>query len=204
MNDKARAAYAEKQVIIDEIKEKLDKAQSAVVVDYIGITVAEADAMRKNLREADVDYTIYKNTLVKRAIEGTDYEKLGEVLQGPSAFAISYDDATAPARIINDAIKEFKKMDFKAGIIEGTYYDADGVKQIAQIPARDTLIAKFMGSIQSPVGKAVRTFAAIAEAKAENGESAEAPAEDKPAEAQKAEDKPAEEAASEAEMAKEE
>ena len=73
-------AQAQKQIIIDEIKEKLEKAQSAVVIDYIGITVAEADAMRKKLREANVDYTVYKNTLVKRAIEGTKYEELAQVL----------------------------------------------------------------------------------------------------------------------------
>ena len=170
MNDKIKAAYAQKQVVIDEIKDKFEKAQSAIVVDYIGITVAQADKMRKNLREADVDYTIYKNTLVKRAIEGTDYETLEGVLTGPSAFAISYDDVTAPARLINDAIKEFKKMSFKGGIIEGTYYDAEGLKTIAMIPSKEELIAKFMGSIQSPVGKAVRTFAAIAEAKAEGGD----------------------------------
>jgi large subunit ribosomal protein L10 len=167
MSDITRRAYAEKQLIIDEIKEKLEKAQSAVVVDYIGITVAQADAMRKKLRDANIDYTVYKNTLTKRAIEGTIYEKMGDVLAGPSAIAISYDDATAPARILSDAIKEFKKMEFKGGIVEGQFLDADGIKKVASIPSRDVLIAKFMGSIQSPIGKAVRTFAAIAEAKAE-------------------------------------
>ena len=84
-------AQAQKQLIIDEIKEKLERAQSAVVIDYIGTTVAEADAMRKKLREANVDYTVYKNTLVKRAIAGTKYEELAQVLDGPSAFALSYD-----------------------------------------------------------------------------------------------------------------
>ncbi len=167
MSDITRRAYAEKQLIIDEIKEKLEKAQSAVVVDYIGITVAQADAMRKKLRDANIDYTVYKNTLTKRAIEGTIYEKMGDILAGPSAIAISYDDATAPARILSDAIKEFKKMEFKGGIVEGQFLDPDGIKKVASIPSRDVLIAKFMGSIQSPIGKAVRTFAAIAEAKAE-------------------------------------
>ncbi|MBE6031182.1 MAG: 50S ribosomal protein L10 [Clostridiales bacterium] len=160
-------AQAQKQIIIDEIKEKLEKAQSAVVIDYIGITVEQADAMRKKLREANVDYTVYKNTLVKRAIAGTKYEELAQVLDGPSAFAISYDDATAPARVLNDVIKEYKKMSFKAGVVEGTYYDAAGIEAVAAIPSRDVLIAKFMGSIQSPVSKLVRTFQAIADDKAE-------------------------------------
>jgi len=160
-------AQAQKQVIIDEIKEKLEKAQSLVVIDYIGTTVEQADAMRKKLREANVDYTVYKNTLFKRAIEGTDFAPVAEVLDGPSAFAFSYEDATAPARVLDGIIKEYKKMSFKAGVVEGVYYDAKGVEAIAAIPGREQLIAKFMGSIQSPVSKLVRTFQAIADAKAE-------------------------------------
>lgn len=157
----------QKQAVIDEIKEKLEKAQSAVVIDYIGITVAEADAMRKKLREAEVDYTVYKNTLINRAIEGTKYEELKDVLKGPSALAVSFTDAVAPARVLNEVIKEYNKMEFKAGVIEGTFYDAAGIKSIASLPSRDEMIAKFMGSIQSPVGALVRTFQAIADAKAE-------------------------------------
>ena len=156
-----------KQVIIDEIKAKLDGAQSAVVIDYMGTTVAQADAMRKKLREANVDYTVYKNTLIKRAIEGTEFAPLADVLDGPSAIAISKEDATAPARVLKEVIDEFKKMEFKAGVVEGTFFDQNGIKEIANIPNRDLLIAKFMGSIQSPVSKAVRTFQAIADAKAE-------------------------------------
>lgn len=155
-----------KQLVIDEIKGKLENAQSVVVVDYMGINVAEADAMRKTFRENDVDYTVYKNTLTKRAIEGTDFEALAEVLEGPSAIAISTVDATAPARVLNGVIKDIKKMEFKAGVVEGTFYDKEGIEKIAQIPSRDELIAKFMGSIQSPVSKFVRTLSAISEEKA--------------------------------------
>lgn len=156
-----------KQAVIDEIKGKLEKAESAVVVDYIGTTVEEANAMRKALREAGVDYTVYKNTLMAKAIEGTAFAELASVLSGPSALAISYEDATAPARVLAKSIKDFSKMAFKAGIVEGTFYDAKGIEAIASIPSRDELIAKFMGSIQSPIGKAVRTFQAIADAKTE-------------------------------------
>ena len=160
-------AQAQKQIIIDEIKSKLENAQSAVVIDYMGISVAEADAMRKKLREANVDYTVYKNTLVKRAIEGTQYAELAQVLDGPSAVAISNEDATAPARVLNEVMKEYKKMAFKAGVVEGVFYDAAGIEAVAAIPGREALIAKFMGSIQSPVSKLVRTFQAIADEKAE-------------------------------------
>lgn len=162
----SEAAKKEKQLVVEEIKDKIARSKSAVVVDYLGITVSQADAMRKKLREADVDYTVYKNTLVKRAIEGTEFAQMAEVLEGPSAFAFSYEDATAPGRLINESIKEYKKMAFKAGFVEGVYYDAEGMAVIANIPGRDVLIAKFMGSIQSPVSKLVRTFQAIADAKA--------------------------------------
>ena len=160
-----KEAYKQKQIIIDEIKDKFERAESAVVIYYMGITVAEADEMRKKLREAEVDYTVYKNTLVKRAIEGTKYEALGEILEGPSGFAFSYDDATAPARVLNDARKAYKKMEFKGGIIEGEYYDKENIEKIAAIPSRDTLISKFMGSIQSPIANFARVVAQIAEQK---------------------------------------
>ena len=158
-------AKKEKQLIIDEIRGKLEKAKSTVVIDYMGVSVAQADAMRKKLRDANIDYTVYKNTLARRAVDGTPYESLSQILEGPSAFAVSYEDATAPARTLNEIIKEFKKMEFKGGVIEGTYYDAGGVAAIAVIPPREELIAKFMGSIQSPVSKFVRTLQAIADGK---------------------------------------
>lgn len=154
-----------KQVVVDEIKGKLEKAQSAVVIDYMGINVAQATIMRKKLRDANVDYTVYKNTFLSRAIKGTAFEELDSILKGPTAVAISYDDAVAPARILNDIIKEFKKMEFKGGIVENHFFDADGIKDVAGLPAREELIAKFLGSIQSPVSKLVRTFQAVADAK---------------------------------------
>ncbi|MDR3296502.1 MAG: 50S ribosomal protein L10 [Clostridiales Family XIII bacterium] len=163
-----------KQAVIDEIQEKLGRAKSAVIIDYMGINVAEADSMRKKLRESNVDYTVYKNKLAERAIEGTDYIQLKEVLSGPSAFAFSYEDSIAPARILNGIFRDFKKMEFKAGIIDGTFYNAEELKQIASLPTREELIGRFLGSIQSPVSKWVRTLKAIADA-------GEAPAEASPA-----------------------
>ena len=157
--------------MIDEIKGKLEGAEAVILVDYMGITVAQADALRKELRENDVDYTVYKNTLMKRAIAGTEFEPLGDAMEGPSAIAISKTDATAPGRLLKKAMKDFDKMSFKAGVVEGTFYDKDGIEQIASIPSRDELLAKFLGSIQSPVGKFVRTLAAIADSK--NGAAAE-------------------------------
>lgn len=202
----SEAAKKEKQIIIDEIKDKFDRAQSAVVVDYLGITVAEADAMRKSFREANVDYKVYKNTLIKRAIAGTDLEGLNDVLSGSSALAFSYDDATAAARVLKKTIDDYKKMAFKAGVVEGVIYDAAGISKIADIPSREELIAKFMGSINAPIGKLVRTFAAIAAAGPEGNSSASAAdSKDQVAEAQEpAAEAAAQEAAPEAEAAVEE
>ena len=154
-----------KQGIIDEIKAKLEGAESAVIIDYLGTTVEEATAMRKALREANVDYTVYKNTLMARALEGTKFEELKSVLSGPSALAIGKDDAVAPVRILAKAIKDTNKMALKAGVVEGIFYDQEGIKALSDIPSREELLAKFLGSIQSPVSKAVRTFQAIADAK---------------------------------------
>lgn len=165
-----------KQAIIDEIKEKLNRAECAVVIDYLGTTVEQANAMRRKLCEANVDYTVYKNTMMARAIAGTQYESLKDVLEGPSAIAISYDDAIAPARVLAGVMKEYNKMAFKAGVVEGVFYDAEGVKELSAIPSRDELIAKFMGSIQSPVSKFVRTLQAVADAKPQSGDAPKAPA----------------------------
>lgn len=154
-----------KESVVEEIKEKLAKAQSAVVIDYMGINVLEANTMRKKLREADVDYVVYKNTLFNIAIKDTDFAPLAEVLKGPSAFAFGYEDAVAPARVLNGVMKDFKKMSFKGGMVEGEFYDSERIKEIALLPSREELIAKFMGSIQSPVSKFVRTLQAVADAK---------------------------------------
>lgn len=163
-----------KQVIIDEIRDRFEQSGSVVVVDYLGLTVAEADAMRKELRESGVGFTVYKNTLVKRAIAGTPYEGLGDVLKGSSAFAFSSDDVTAGARILSKYIKQYKKMAFKGAVVEGQVYDAAKTEELAAIPSREELIARFMGSIQSPIASLVRAFKAIADKEAEeSGESAE-------------------------------
>ena len=184
-----------KQAVIDDINDKFERAKSAVVVDYMGNTVEEADSMRKQLREAGIDYTVYKNTLVNRAIQGTEFESLAQVLSGPSAFAFGYEDATAPARELNSVIKKLNKMTFKAGIVEGEFYDQEGILAIAKLPSRDELIAKFMGSIKSPVSKFAYLLQAIADQKAEGGEPA--PAAEEPAAAPAEETPAAEEAPAE-------
>ena len=161
-------AKAAKQVIIDEIKERFEGAVSVVAVDYLGITVEEADALRANLRKEGVQFTVYKNTLIKRAIDGTPFEALadGDTLKGSTALAFCTEDATASARVIAKAIKDYKKMAFKGGVVEGEVYDKAQIEEFATIPSREELIARFMGSIQSPMTKLALTLKAIAEKEA--------------------------------------
>ena len=181
-----------KQPIVQVISEQIKDAQSVVVVDYRGLTVAEDTQLRKQLREAGVAYKVYKNTLVNFAIKGTDFESLSDVLEGPNAFAISTTDATAPARVIAKFAKTAPALEIKAGVVEGTFYDADGMKAIATIPSREELLSKFLGSIQSPITNFARVINQIAEkggaADVEVKAEEAAPAEEAPVEA------PAEEA----------
>lgn len=183
-----------KQPIIEEIAGQVDGAQSVVVVDYRGLTVAEDTQLRKQLREAGVTYKIYKNTLMKRAFEGTDFAALDVVLEGPSAIAISKDDATAPARILADFAKNAKALEIKAGVVEGGFYDAEGMKAISAVPSREVLLSKLLGSLQSPIANFARVINQIAEqggaANCEAPAAEEAPAKEAPV----AEEAPAAEA----------
>jgi len=158
-----------KQPIVDEIKGHIENAQSAVLVDYRGLTVEQDTKLRKALREAGVVYKVYKNTLLKRAFEGTDFAQLNGELEGPTAVAIGIDDATAPARIISEFAKTAPALEIKAGVVEGTYYDAKGMEAIANIPSREVLISRLLGSMQSPIANLARVIKQIAE---KNGEAA--------------------------------
>ena len=154
-----------KQAKVEEIREKLEKSQSVVLASYQGLTVEEDTQLRKSLREAGVEYKVYKNTLVILAAKELGIEGLEGHLQGPISIAIGYDDVTAPARILNDFAKTHKKLELKAGLVQGEIYDADKVKQLANIPSKDVLIAKLLGSIKSPLSKFAYLLNAIKESK---------------------------------------
>ena len=152
-----------KQPIVAEISEVIKDAQSVVLVDYRGLTVEEDTALRKQLREAGVNYKVYKNTLMNFAFKGTDFEALAPYLNGPSAIAVSTEDATAPARVLAEFAKKAKNLEIKAGVVEGTLYDAKGMQAVADIPSRDVLISKLLGSLQSPIANFARVIKQIAE-----------------------------------------
>ena len=196
------AKVEEKQPIVKAISEAVEGAASVVVVDYRGLTVTQDTELRRNLREAGVHYKVYKNTMVKRAIEGTEFQPLDAVLEGPNAFAISKDDATAPARVISEFAKKAPNLEIMAGIVEGKFYDADAMKAIAEIPSRDVLLSRLLGSLQSPVTNLARVLNQIAE---KGGEAAPAAEEAKAEEAAPAaEEAKTEEAAPATEEAKDE
>lgn len=161
-----------KQPIVSEIKELLDGAETAVVVDYRGLTVAQDTELRKKLREAGVSYKVYKNTLIRFAAKGTAFEALDPNLEGPTAIAVSKKDATAAARILAEFAKTAPALEIKGGVVEGVYYDAAGMAKVASIPSREILLGKLLGSIQSPITNFARVLKQIADG--QGGEAAEA------------------------------
>jgi len=195
-----------KKPVIEEIAGKIEGAQSVVLVDHRGLTVAQDTDLRKQLREAGVFYKVYKNTMMNFAFKDTPFEELSSLLDGPSAMAVSKDDATAPARILANFAKTAPVLEFKGGVVEGKMYDANEIMEIATIPSRDELLSKLLGSIQSPITNFARVIKQIAEKMPEDGSAAavaeEAPAAEAPAEAPveapAAEEAPAEAPAEEA------
>ena len=199
-----------KKPIVEEISAAIKDAQSVVLVDYRGLTVEQDTKLRKELREAGVNYKVYKNTMMNFAFKGTDFESLAPYLEGPSAVAISSTDATAPARVLAKFAKTADKLEIKAGVVEGTLYDAAGMQAVASIPSREELLSKLLGSIQSPITNFARCMNQLAE-KGGAGEAAPAAeeaapvaeeaapaAEEAPVEAPAAEEAPAEAPAEEA------
>ena len=164
------AKVEQKQVIVNEIKEKLEKATSAVLVDARGLTVEQDTKLRKQLREAGVDYKVYKNTMMNFAVQGTQFEELKNYFEGPSAIAICYEDPTVAAGILNKFMKEAKVLEFKAGVIDGTCYDAKGMAAVADIPSREVLLSRLLGSFQGPMASFARLIKAIADEQPEAAE----------------------------------
>ena len=152
-----------KKPIVEQISEELNGAKAAVLVDYRGITVEQDTELRKQLREAGVIYKVYKNTMINFAVKGTEFEELSKHLEGPTAIAISKEDATAPARILFNFSKNAPKLELKAGVVDGTYYDEKGIQVIATIPSREELLSKLLGSMQSPITNFARVIKQIAE-----------------------------------------
>ena len=160
-----------KEAKVAEIREKLEKAQAIVLADYQGLTVEEDTALRKTLREAGVEYKVYKNNLVTLAAKELGIEGLDSYLEGPVSIAFGYEDATATARVLHTFAKDHKKLELKAGMVEGTLYNKEEVEKLATIPSKEVLIAKLLGSFKAPLSNVAYLLNAIKEKK--ESESAE-------------------------------
>ena len=153
----------QKQAIVSEIRDKLARAKSVVLVDARGLTVGQDTVLRKTLREAGTDYKVYKNTMLNFAVEGTSSEGLKKYFAGPTAVAFSYEDPTTAPSLISKQIKTMPKLEFKAGFIDGVVYDADGMKAVAEIQPREQLLSRLLGSFKSPMSSFARVVKAVAE-----------------------------------------
>ncbi|AVK86708.1 50S ribosomal protein L10 [Lysinibacillus sp. B2A1] len=162
-------AIENKQVQVQEITEKFQNAASVVVVDYRGLNVTQVTELRKQLREAGVEFKVYKNTLTRRATEAAGLEGINDVLVGPNAIAFSNEDVIAPAKIINEFAKKNDALEIKAGIIEGTVSSVEDVKALAELPSREGLLSMLLSVLQAPVRNFALATKAVAEQKEEQG-----------------------------------
>ncbi|MBP2033134.1 large subunit ribosomal protein L10 [Clostridium algifaecis] len=154
-----------KETKVQEIKGKMEKAQGIIFSKYQGLTVEEDTELRKNLREAGVEYKVYKNKLSALAAKQLGYDEAEQLLEGPISIAFGYEDPTAPARILNSYSKDHKVLELKGGIVSGEFFDEAKVKQLATIPPREVLIAKLLGSFKAPLSNFVYLLDGISKKK---------------------------------------
>lgn len=140
-----------KEGVVVDIKEKFQKAKSVILVDYRGLTVEQDTVLRKELRTAGVEYRVLKNSLVHRATDEIGIHELKSYLVGPTAFAFGYDDPVTPAKILAQYIKKEKKMELKAGLIGQSVFGAAGVQSLADLPPKEVLVAKLLGTLNAPI-----------------------------------------------------
>lgn len=154
---------------MEEITEKFKNSVSTIVVDYRGLNVAEITELRKQLREAGVEFKVYKNTLTRRAAEAAELTEINDVLTGPNAIAFSNDDVVAPAKILNNFAKENEALEIKAGVIEGKVVSLDEIKALAELPSREGLLSMLLSVLQAPIRNFALAAKAVAEQKEEQG-----------------------------------
>jgi large subunit ribosomal protein L10 len=141
----------QKKKLVDLLADKIKHSQSIVLADYRGLTVEQDTQMREDLRKAGIDYKVYKNTLAKRAAISNGYEALEKYLEGPTAIAFSETDPVLPSKMLVEYAKKFKMLEVKAGIVEGKVVGEAEIKQLAELPSREELVAKALGALNSPI-----------------------------------------------------
>ncbi|GGJ75222.1 large subunit ribosomal protein L10 [Anoxybacillus voinovskiensis] len=158
-----------KKQVVAEIADKFRASKSTIIVDYRGLNVAEVTELRKQLREAGIEFKVYKNTLTRRALAEVGLEGLDEVLTGPNAIAFSNEDVVAPAKILNDFAKKHEALEIKAGVIEGNVATLEEVKALANLPSREGLLSMLLSVLQAPIRNFALVTKAVAEKKEEQG-----------------------------------
>jgi len=158
-----------KKQIVDEITAKFQASQSTIVVDYRGLTVGEVTELRKQLREAGIDFKVYKNSMTRRAAEAAGLSGLNDALTGPNAIAFSNEDVVAPAKILNDFAKKNEALEIKAGVIEGNITSVEEVKALAELPSREGLLSMLLSVLQAPIRNLALAAKAVADQKEEQG-----------------------------------
>lgn len=147
----------EKAVVIEEVSAEVAKAQSIVIAEYRGLDVASVTVLRKTARESGVYLRVLKNTLVRRAVAGTSFEELSSQLTGPLMYAIS-EDPVAAAKVLSGFAKTNDKLVIKAGALPNSVLDLAGIKALAELPSREELLAKLLGTMQAPIAQFARTL----------------------------------------------
>ena len=151
-------ARPEKVAMVEEIQERFSRTQGMVLTDYRGLNAAEMTALRKELREAGVEFKVFKNTLTTLAAQGAEMNDLVQFLTGPTAFAFGYDDPVAPAKIISEFAKKHKALEVKGGVVEGKVVGPEGVADLANLPSREVLLSMVMRGMQGPISGMVNVL----------------------------------------------
>lgn len=159
----------QKKQLVSEIAEKFQNSKSTILVDYRGLDVAEVTELRKQLREAGVEFKVYKNTMTRRATEQAELTALNESLVGPTAIAFSSEDVVAPAKVLNEFSKKHDALEIKGGVIEGNVATLDQIKELADLPSREGLLSMLLSVLQAPIRNLAYATKAIAEQKEGEG-----------------------------------
>lgn len=163
----SEATIAKKAEAVKNVNEMLTNAETAIVVDYRGLTVAEVTDLRKQLRDAGVKMMVIKNKILERAVEGTDYEDLKSTFVGPTAVAFSDEDAIAPAKILKKFADDHEALEIKGGFIERKVQTLDKINEYATLPSREDLLSMLASALQDPMRKIARAVKAVADKKSE-------------------------------------
>lgn len=163
------SAIEAKKQIVQEIADKMKSSKSTIVVDYRGLNVTEVTELRKQLREAGVEFKVYKNSLTRLAADSVELSALNESLTGPNAIAFSNEDVVAPAKILNDFAKKHEALEIKAGVIEGNVATQEEVKALAELPSREGLLSMLLSVLQAPIRNLALATKAVADQKEEQG-----------------------------------